>query len=137
MSYTGASPNGWIACAISHMSRKQTINTVPTLDFLRDLVSTIPDPIEAQPKTPSSRPRRSTLEGDQPAPRNRRTKKVKTEGGSNGNGDVETEAAEPVEPVRLPDVGTWKKEMDGDGGTGEGGKGLYDDYEVEEDEDDY
>ena len=118
------------------LSRKHTINTVPTLDFLRDLVSTIPDPIDAEPKS-SSRPRKSTLEGDQPAPRKRRTRKVKAEAGGNGNGNEEIEGAEPVEPVGLPDIGTWKKEMNGDGGTGEGGKGLYDDYEVEEDEDDY
>ncbi|WWC63127.1 uncharacterized protein I303_105727 [Kwoniella dejecticola CBS 10117] len=35
----------------------------------------------------------------------------------------------------LPNIGTWKKDFSGTGGTGENGRGLYDDYE--EDEDDY
>ncbi|WWC71722.1 uncharacterized protein I206_105680 [Kwoniella pini CBS 10737] len=35
----------------------------------------------------------------------------------------------------LPNIGTWKSDFSGTGGTGENGRGLYDDYE--EDEDDY
>ncbi|WVQ82035.1 hypothetical protein IAT38_004163 [Cryptococcus sp. DSM 104549] len=37
--------------------------------------------------------------------------------------------------ARGPVIGSWKKDMTGGGGTGEGGKGMFDDYE--EDEDDY
>jgi hypothetical protein len=36
-----------------------------------------------------------------------------------------------VKPGNMPKVGTWSKE----GGTGEGGRGMFDDYE--DDEEDY
>ncbi|OCF37780.1 hypothetical protein I317_07451 [Kwoniella heveanensis CBS 569] len=38
-------------------------------------------------------------------------------------------------PNKLPSIGTWKSDFTGGGGTGEGGRGIFDDYE--EDEDDY
>jgi hypothetical protein len=110
---------------------KHTINTVQTLDFLRDLVSTIPDPILSEAK-PTSRPRRPT-DAEPSAPRKKRTRKVKQESSGAAEGDGEGEAeGETAEP--LPDIGTWKRDMSGGGGTGEGGKGLYDDYEVEDDD---
>ncbi|WVQ74790.1 hypothetical protein IAR50_004396 [Cryptococcus sp. DSM 104548] len=40
-------------------------------------------------------------------------------------------AAQPGNPL----IGSWKKDMTGGGGTGEGGRGMFDDYE--EDDDDY
>ncbi|ODN92809.1 hypothetical protein L198_05605 [Cryptococcus wingfieldii CBS 7118] len=40
-------------------------------------------------------------------------------------------AAQPANPL----IGSWKKDMTGGGGTGEGGRGMFDDYE--EDDDDY
>ncbi|WVF72635.1 hypothetical protein IAT40_007453 [Kwoniella sp. CBS 6097] len=43
--------------------------------------------------------------------------------------------AEPLAPNKLPSIGTWKSDFTGGGGTGEGGRGIFDDYE--EDEDDY
>ncbi|RXK40237.1 hypothetical protein M231_02511 [Tremella mesenterica] len=39
------------------------------------------------------------------------------------------------QPAGLPQLGTWKRDMEGTGGSGEGGRGMFDDYE--EDEDDY
>ncbi|WVQ99854.1 hypothetical protein IAU59_006997 [Kwoniella sp. CBS 9459] len=38
-------------------------------------------------------------------------------------------------PSKLPSIGTWKSDFTGGGGTGEGGRGIFDDYE--EDDDDY
>ncbi|WWC90856.1 uncharacterized protein L201_005793 [Kwoniella dendrophila CBS 6074] len=38
-------------------------------------------------------------------------------------------------PNNLPNIGTWRKDFTGTGGTGENGRGIFDDYE--EDEDDY
>ena len=34
----------------------------------------------------------------------------------------------------LPNIGTWKRDMTGGGGSGEGGRGMYDDYDVDEDD---
>lgn len=34
----------------------------------------------------------------------------------------------------LPDIGTWKRDMTGGGGSGEGGRGMYDDYDVDDDD---
>jgi len=96
------------------MSRKQTINTNETFDFLREIVQSIPDPTEAEQSSSS-------------APRKPRTKKA---GGSN----IEVEVPES-KPDNMPDIGTWKKDMSGGGGTGEGGRGMFDDYE--DDEEDY
>ena len=113
--------------------RKHTINTVSTLDFLRDLVSAIPDPVVSEPKPSSSRPRRNTIDADPSAPKRKRTRKVKSGGAGEGEAEGEAEGEE-AEPAGLPDIGTWKKDMSGAGGTGENGAGLYDNYE---DEDDY
>jgi len=127
------------ACFISIYS-KQTINTVPTLDFLRDLVSAIPDPIIAEPKPSNTKHRNTTTIASTPRPKRARKSRTKPssegegEGDGRGDGDrVEGEAE--AEPTILPDTGTWKTDMEGEGGTGQDGKGFYDDYE--EDEDDY
>jgi hypothetical protein len=97
-------------------SRKQTINTNETFDFLREIVQSIPDPTEAEQSSTS-------------APRKPR-KKAQAQGGSN----MEVEVPES-KPDHMPDIGTWKKDMSGGGGTGEGGRGMFDDYE--DDEEDY
>jgi len=71
------------------ISRKQTINTNETFDFLREIVSTIPDPTEAEQSSTS-------------APRKPRTKKAQvTPGGSN----MEVEVPES-KPDSMPDIGT-------------------------------
>lgn len=44
-------------------------------------------------------------------------------------------APPPAAAAALPDVGTWHRDASGGGGRGEGGRGMFDDYE--EDEDDY
>lgn len=43
------------------------------------------------------------------------------------------EIQQPQQSVTM--IGSWKRDMTGGGGTGEGGRGMFDDYE--EDEDDY
>lgn len=40
-----------------------------------------------------------------------------------------------VNPQILPNIDTWKKDASGGGGTGEGGRGMFDDYE--DDDEDY
>jgi len=40
-----------------------------------------------------------------------------------------------MKPDTMPDIGTWKRDMSGGGGTGEGGRGMFDDYE--DDDEDY
>ena len=40
-----------------------------------------------------------------------------------------------TKPGQMPDIGTWKRDMSGGGGTGEGGRGMFDDYE--DDDEDY
>ncbi|KAK8854917.1 hypothetical protein IAR55_003656 [Kwoniella newhampshirensis] len=123
---------------------KNMINTNPTLDFLREIVDPIPDPVIAEPKAGPSKLRKvSESNGGAGAgagaagPTKRRSKKdqdgngrVKEEG---GEGSYEGNDAPP--PAKLPMIGTWKRDMSGGGGTGEGGRGMFDDYE--EDEDDY
>ncbi|WWD18934.1 hypothetical protein CI109_103390 [Kwoniella shandongensis] len=114
---------------------KHMINTNPTFDFLREIVDPIPDPVVAEPKAGPSKPRKvseSNGGAGGAGPTKRRSKKdqdVKAEGGGDGN------EAPPPTTAQLPLIGTWKRDMSGGGGTGEGGRGMFDDYE--EDEDDY
>ena len=64
---------------------------------------------------------------------NKRRKGVKQEG---REGEVGVKGEVPdSQPGGLPLIGTWKRDMEGGGGSGPGGRGLFDDYE--EDEDDY
>lgn len=64
-------------------------------------------------------------------------KRTKKEPGEPGEGEYhpETSFANVANPNYLPNIGTWKKEAEGGGGSGEGGRGMFDDYE--DDEDDY
>lgn len=79
-------------------------------DFLRELVEGIPDPQE--------KPRRKSAEGVRKARAPRQKKE------------------EVPPPGSLPAIGTWKREAEGEGGSGEGGKGMFDDYE-DDNYDDY
>jgi hypothetical protein len=104
--------------------RKQTINTNETFDFLREIVSSIPDPTESEPTStsaaaagPSKRKPRSTAKAG---------RSITT---------AQESQIPDVKPGYMPDVGTWKKDMEGGGGTGEGGRGMFDDYE--DDDEDY
>jgi hypothetical protein len=45
------------------------------------------------------------------------------------------EQVQGAAPGTLPNLGTWRRDPEGGGGTGPGGRGMFDDYE--EDEDDY
>ncbi|TXT05558.1 uncharacterized protein COLE_06878 [Cutaneotrichosporon oleaginosum] len=101
---------------------KAMIDKSDQFDFLRELVESIPDPQE--PKTPR---RKSGAEGSASAsgpasarkPRGARAKKE-----------------EVPPPGTLPAIGTWKREAEGGGGSGEGGRGIFDDYE-DDNYDDY
>lgn len=113
------------------MHRKQTINTNETFDFLREIVATIPDPTEA-PLPSTSHAGAGTGLG--------RPRKQPTSGGVGGR-KPKNEREDPyapyvpeTKPAVLPDISTWKRDMTGGGGTGEGGRGMYDDYDVDEDD---
>jgi hypothetical protein len=97
------------------------INKSDQFDFLRELVEAIPDP---QEKAPAARRKAATGEGATPR---RRTAAAKIE-------DAKKE--EVPAPGSLPAIGTWKREAVGAGGSGEGGKGTFDDYE-DDNYDDY
>jgi hypothetical protein len=84
-------------------------------DFLRELVESIPDPQEKTPR------RKSTAEGAGSARKPRAPRQKKEE---------------VPAPGSLPAIGTWKREAEGEGGSGEGGKGMFDDYE-DDNYDDY
>ena len=65
------------------------------------------------------------------APRKRVTKKESVDQAYG----YQQEPLSTTNPSSLPHIGTWKKDPVGGGGTGEGGRGMFDDYE--EDDDDY
>ncbi|KAK4687957.1 Dr1-associated corepressor, partial [Tremellales sp. Uapishka_1] len=88
---------------------KAAINANESLDFLRDIVAAVPDPVESKPTTTKTRKEKDpTAE-----PKKRKSK--------NGvKGEVEREAADLTPPPvggSLPQIGTWKKEAEGEGGT--------------------
>lgn len=91
-------------------------------DFLRELVESIPDPQE--PKTPARR--KSVAEGS--------TSTRKPRGTAASASRAKKEEVPP--PGSLPAIGTWKREAEGEGGSGEGGRGMFDDYE-DDNYDDY
>ncbi|WVR07388.1 hypothetical protein IAU60_004429 [Kwoniella sp. DSM 27419] len=113
---------------------KHMINANETFDFLREIVEPIPDPVVAEPRAGPSKPRKVSNPNPEggvsggAAPK-RRSKKDKQ---ALEVGDVGEDAPAPG---KLPSIGTWKRDYEGGGGTGEGGRGIFDDYE--EDEDDY
>ena len=113
---------------------KQTILTRPTLDFLLPLTSAIPDPA-----IPDEKPKSSARRTDAPGSTRKRAKK---EPGEGEDYNPETSFANVANPNYLPNIGTWKMEEGASGqapqvaqGSGEGGRGMFDDYE--DDEDDY
>ncbi|GFZ49347.1 DNA polymerase II subunit C [Saitozyma sp. JCM 24511] len=130
---------------------KATINATPSFDFLRDIVSTIPDPTVAEPRagpstsTATRGPRKPSDpfggDGGVPATKKPRGRKPKKETEMEGNGYDEAgmpypgQAVEQTAQGSLPMLGTWRRDMEGGGGTGPGGRGMYDDYE--DDDDDY
>lgn len=91
-------------------------------DFLRELVETVPDPQE--PKTPASR-RKSSATGEGATPKQRRTA-----------ARAPAKKEEVPAPGTLPAIGTWQRDATGGGGSGEDGKGMFDDYE-DDNYDDY
>lgn len=174
-------PSSLFSAMQSHMSicaksalitRKQSINTNEQFDFLREIVSSIPDPTSAAAGPSSSSDPHSGGAGALPKRRSsgvddgtgkKRGRKPKSSGvgafpphgqagmgsGSyhypgeedengrgHGYGHGYGHAAVPeTKPAVLPSIGTWKRDMEGGGGMGEGGRGMFDDYE--EDEEDY
>ncbi|WVQ68165.1 uncharacterized protein L199_006371 [Kwoniella botswanensis] len=125
---------------------KHMINSNPTFDFLREIVEAIPDPIVAEPKAGPSKPRKVSNPNPNPTdplgggvgPVKRRTKKDKDGNGHGGQQELYMAQQPPApapNPNSLPNIGTWKRDFTGTGGTGENGRGIFDDYE--EDEDDY
>ncbi|ORY35393.1 histone-fold-containing protein [Naematelia encephala] len=131
---------------------KQTINTHETLDFLRPLVSTISDPAPNQsteqgnggPSKPRKTPTTTSTSIPTDAPKRGRKRKSDGGGGSKGikNSGSTSPPTLPPPPGgsgggKLPEIGTWKREFEGGGGSGEGGRGLFDDYDAEDDDDDY
>lgn len=96
-------------------------------DFLRELVEGIPDPQEGKGGGAASKRKASTADGSAPTPRRKSAAQVKLE-------DAKKE--EVPAPGTLPAIGTWKREAEGGGGSGEGGKGMFDDYE-DDNYDDY
>lgn len=97
-------------------------------DFLRELVESIPDPQE--PKTPARR--KASAEGS--APRKRGGAAGSSTRGAGAAAAAKKEEVPP--PGSLPAIGTWKREAEGGGGSGEGGRGMFDDYE-DDNYDDY
>ncbi len=108
------------------------INSNPQFDFLREIVQSIPDPVQSE-KPSSSKPRKASTSNDPSAPAPARKKRVKKEKVEEDGGEDDIETAPPS--GELPAIGTWKRDPVGGGGTGEGGRGMFDDYE--EDDDDY
>ncbi|WRT68248.1 uncharacterized protein IL334_005224 [Kwoniella shivajii] len=119
---------------------KHMINSNPTFDFLREVVESIPDPIisESSSKPGPSKPRKVSNPNpnlNDPssgggAPR----KRMKRDQNGVVHQVQEGDAGIPNANI-LPNIGTWKREFTGSGGTGENGRGIFDDYE--EDEEDY
>ena len=158
-----ASSRGSRKVTIQHL--KSTITTTPTLDFLLPIAGNIPDgpmptassSAAAGPSTVRTPRRRdgdvkpSNTDGTGRSGRKRKVKKdedfdygqAEGEGDEYGGRGVKEEEeydgmsrnAAGTNEGGLPQIGTWKKDMEGGGGTGEGGRGMFDDYE--EDDDDY
>jgi hypothetical protein len=99
-------------------------------DFLRDMVENIPDP---QEKAPAAR-RKPAGEGAASAGTSRSRK---NNAAALAAAKVEEAKKETVPPPgSLPAIGTWKRDAVGGGGSGEGGRGMFDDYE-DDNYDDY
>ncbi|KAL7423497.1 hypothetical protein Q5752_001077 [Cryptotrichosporon argae] len=138
---------------------KTTINTHPSFDFLRDIVQAVPDPADkgaASAAGPSrrkasgsgaagaggaagvgagkKRAKRGASDDDEPAPA-ARVGQAATAADADVDTDIKPHPAPPH--GSLPALGTLKRDAEGGGGTGEGGRGMYDDYEADEDFDDY
>jgi hypothetical protein len=116
--------------------RKKAINTNPELDWLLDLASKIPESAveEFAPRASSStrrQPSANSHSNTNAAPRKRVSKKESVDQAYG----YQAELPLTTNPSSLPHIGTWKKDPVGGGGTGEGGRGMFDDYE--EDDDDY
>jgi hypothetical protein len=103
--------------------RKTTINQNDTFDFLREIVSTIPDPTESETPTQGGRKPRAKAQSQSQSQSHSRPGTSAAGAGYGG------ETIPESKPESMPDIGTWKKE----GGTGEGGRGMFDDYEDDED----
>jgi hypothetical protein len=101
--------------------RKTTINQNDTFDFLREIVSTIPDPTESETPTQGGRKPRAKAQSQSHS-----HSRPGTSGAGAGYGG---ETIPESKPESMPDIGTWKKE----GGRGVGGRGMFDDYEDDED----
>jgi len=95
-------------------------------DFLRELVEGIPDPVEKAPPQRRKSVAGAAAEGTTPRRKAAAAAAAKLE-----------EAKDEVPPPgSLPAIGTWKRDAVGGGGTGEDGKGMFDDYE-DDNYDDY
>jgi hypothetical protein len=125
-----------------HRYRKQTILQNPTFDFLLPLTTSIPDPASHEPKPKS----RSSNPITNPKPRAKRTKATGPKQEDEAGAEMDEDDDDDDEHIggevpeaggrELPKIGTWgKDELESKGGSGEGGRGMFDDYE--EDEDDY
>ncbi|TXT10795.1 hypothetical protein VHUM_02300 [Vanrija humicola] len=103
---------------------KAMIDKSDQFDFLRELVEGVPDPGE---KAGPAKRKASTAGGDGVAATPRRK--------SAAAKVAEAKKEDVPPPGSLPAIGTWKRDASGEGGTGEGGKGMFDDYD--DDYDDY
>lgn len=99
------------------------INNSDQFDFLREMVESIPDPQEKPAAT------RRKADGSAPTPRRSKAAAAAAK-------LEEAKKEEVPAPGTLPAIGTWKRDAVGGGGTGEGGKGMFDDYE-DDNYDDY
>ena len=108
------------------MCRKATINRLETFDFLRPLVASVPEPAADDPDRAK---RKSSKAGHSNDGSN------KTRGATGSKGRASRKVPPEANAGSLPMIGTWKKEEEGGVGSGQDGRGLYDDYE--EDEEDY
>ena len=109
-----------------------------TLDFLLPITDNIADPVQTEDKPRAGASRRATKgEGAASGSTRKRTGEGKQEFPSGAAYDWPNDPAVPPVPEGsvLPSIGTWMKEPIGGGGSGEGGRGMFDDYE--EDDDDY
>ena len=105
---------------------KSTIMSLESFDFLRPLVASIPEPASEDAKPP---PQRKASRSNAGALSSRGGAKRKDQPGA-----VKQEVSVPEAGAdSLPSIGTWRR--DEGGGSGEGGRGLYDDYEDDEDYD--
>ncbi|ORX38655.1 histone-fold-containing protein [Kockovaella imperatae] len=114
---------------------KSTVTSQPNFDFLLPLVQNIADPVQAggghNGEGGAQRQRRASRPGKRKAVKEEGDEDEYGRGGASGSGSV---PAPGDASKTLPQIGTWKREMEGAGGTGEGGRGMYDDYEADEDD---